>query len=152
MGASLEQAPSSSAADRARLREADATSWSWGGLYGGLVLAAVITDHAVFHGDHPIGMPDQARIVLTHSSGGAMRTCVAMQDVDHALTVLGVQRAGGFVGEDQRRRLGERAGDSDALFLATGQLRRAHVAAVAEPTSSSAMRASGSLSRLRMPR
>ena len=45
---------------------------------------------------------------------------------------LGVEVAGGLVGEEERRPVDQRAGDGDALLLAAGELGRAVVEAVAE--------------------
>ena len=56
-------------------------------------------------------MPDEARVMAHAQHGGAMRVGDAMEDVDHALAAVGVQRAGGFVCKEQLRRFGDGAGD-----------------------------------------
>ena len=40
------------------------------------------------------------------------------QQRDHGQTVVGVERAGRFIGEQQAGALGQRAGDGDALLFA----------------------------------
>jgi len=50
----------------------------------------------------------------------------------HELAGSVVERAGGFIAEQQFRAFGDRAGDGDALLLATGKLGWEMVNAVAE--------------------
>ena len=52
------------------------------------------------------------------------------QQLDDLLAGLAVEVAGRLVGEQERRIVGQRAGDRDALLLAAGELRRIVMAAV----------------------
>ena len=45
----------------------------------------------------------------------------AAEQLEHLVTALGVERAGGLVGEQQRRLVGQGAGDRQALALPTGE-------------------------------
>ncbi len=62
----------------------------------------------------------------------------APQDVHHLLAVLGVEVAGGFVGEDQGGLAHDGAGDGGALLLSAGQLVRVVAGRWAMPTRSMA--------------
>ena len=55
-----------------------------------------------------------------------------LEEVDNLGAGLGVEVAGGFVGEDDGRRVGEGAGHGDALALSAGELEGLVVDAVAE--------------------
>ncbi len=53
--------------------------------------------------------------------------CKLLEQRQHFLAGLGIERAGGLVGEQQRRPVGERAGDRHALTLAARERSRQHV-------------------------
>jgi hypothetical protein len=72
------------------------------------VLTAIIENASVFHRQHAVRMSHQPRIVTDAQHGGAVFARYAMQQVDHHLAVAGIQRTGGFVGEQQLRLLGQR--------------------------------------------
>ena len=55
--------------------------------------------------------------------------CSRAEQLEHLVAALGVERAGRLVGEQQRRLVGERAGDREPLALAAGQ----HARRVASP-------------------
>ena len=54
------------------------------------------------------------------------------QQLDDRVAGRGVEVAGRFVGEEQRRIVGQRARNRDALLLAAGELRRVMVRAVGQ--------------------
>ena len=54
------------------------------------------------------------------------------QQLDDVMTGLRIEVAGGLVGKDNDRLVGERARDRDALLLSAGQLRRIVMAAILE--------------------
>ena len=78
---------------------------------------------------HAIGVLQQARVVCNDDDRGIAYTCGVMQQGDHALAVVAVECAGGFVGEQQRRVLHQGTCDRHALFLTTGKLERAQSSA-----------------------
>src|SRR6185437_26438 len=108
--------------------------------------APVAEDVAVFHRQHPVGVHNQARVVADAQHGGAMGDGDAVQQVDDHLAIGGVQRAGGFVGEQQLGFLGQCACDRHALLFATGKLGRAQAHAVGQ--ADFLQRESGATSRL----
>jgi hypothetical protein len=55
------------------------------------------------------------------------------QEIDHAAAGLGVEAAGGLVGEEDGRMVGKGAGHPHPLLLPTGELGRIVVQAVAQP-------------------
>jgi len=65
--------------------------------------------------------------------------------VHYGECAFGIERSGGFVGEDDRRMVGERAGDGDALLLSTGKLR--DLRAGAREVSSGGLRAVNAATR-----
>ena len=64
------------------------------------------------------------------SHARAFRTCE--QQVEDVPAVVRVEIAGRLVGEDQRRIVGQRARDGDALLLAARQLRRVVMSAIVQ--------------------
>ena len=54
------------------------------------------------------------------------------QGLEDAAGGVRVEVAGGLVGEQQARRIGDRAGDGDALLLAAGEFAGAMIEALAE--------------------
>ena len=56
-----------------------------------------------------------------------------LEQLDDARAGVAVEIAGRLVGEEDARRVGERARDGDALLLAAGELRREVIEPVAEP-------------------
>ena len=74
----------------------------------------------------------QALVVGHQHQGGAVLRIEFEQQVDDGATGLGVQVAGGLVGEQQRRPGDEGARQRDALLLAAGQLARIVLEALAK--------------------
>ena len=72
------------------------------------------------------------RIVRHEHQRHAASAAHLQQQVEHVPAVRAVQVAGRFVGQNQRRIVGERPRDGDALLLASGQLRRVMVAAIVQ--------------------
>ena len=72
--------------------------------------------------DATVGQASDDRIVGDHDDGAALGMELAQQPEDD-LFVLGVQIAGGLVGQDDLRIVDEGAGNADALLLAAGKLR-----------------------------
>ena len=74
---------------------------------------------------------------MTSTSVVWRRAIDVEQQVDDVVAGAAVEIAGRLVGEQDRRIVGERAGDRHALLLAARQLRRIVMAAVRSPTSAS---------------
>ena len=55
------------------------------------------------------------------------------QQIEHVAPVRAIEIAGRLVGEDQRRIVGQRARDRNALLLAARELRRIVMAAIVQP-------------------
>ena len=62
------------------------------------------------------------RVVGHQDDGSRERAVHAIERLEHEHTRLAVQRAGGFVAQQQTRLLGDSACDGDALLLAAGKL------------------------------
>ena len=71
-------------------------------------------------------------VVRHHDERGAVGI-EASEEVEDLLAGGRVELAGGLVGEEDRRPVGERAGDRHPLHLAAGELRRPVLRAVSEP-------------------
>ncbi len=82
---------------------------------------AVLDDRARVEEQHPVGMPDAGQPVSDDHPGPRPR--VRGERVDHGGLVLGVQRAGRLVDQQDRGRLEQRPRDADPLALAAGQRR-----------------------------
>ena len=72
-------------------------------------------------------------VVRGDQRGAALAADEGQEFGEHAVRRSFVEVAGRFVGEHQRRAVGERAGDRDALLLAARQFGRAVVETLAEP-------------------
>ena len=93
--------------------------------------ALVADDRAVAHVDDALRGAREILVVRDDDD----RRAVGVQPLeqrDHLGAGARVELAGGLVGEEQRRPVGERARDGDALLLAAGQLRRAVALALRE--------------------
>ena len=73
----------------------------------------------------------------------------SLQDLENLLRALAVEAAGRLVGEDERRIVGERAGDRDALALAARELVRPLVEMIGEAERLEQARARARASRRR---
>ena len=82
-------------------------------------------EHALVEPQNPVHLGGDPLVVGGDQGGAAFLADQAEEfgedDVGGGL----VEIAGGLVGEDQSRAVGERAGDRDALLLAAGELARA---------------------------
>ena len=68
-----------------------------------------------------MGEAGEARIVGDHADGRAALV-EFFQEIHHLLAVLGVEIAGGFVGQKNGWATGQGPSDRDTLLLATGEL------------------------------
>ena len=93
--------------------------------------APLLQDPAVEHVDDAAGEVGMRRRVGDHDDGRAFLVELA-EHPHHLLAVGGVEVAGRLVGEDQLGLADQRAGDGDALLLATRQLGRAVLGAVGD--------------------
>jgi hypothetical protein len=78
---------------------------------------------AVTHVNDLVSVLGGFRIVRDHQNGLAEFAIGLAQHTEHDRRVLGIQVAGGFVGEDERRLIHESAGQGDTLLLAARKLR-----------------------------
>ena len=95
------------------------------------VLAAVGDDFAVLDFDDAVGVFGDVAVVGDEDDGVAFGVQFA-EDFHHFFAAVAVERAGGFVGEDDLPAVHQGAGDGDALLLPTGKLAGFVVGAVAE--------------------
>jgi hypothetical protein len=86
-------------------------------------LPGVIDEAAVGEGDDAVGDPAELALVGDEHDGLAVARERA-EEVEHRAGGARVEVAGGLVGDDDRRVVGERAGDRGALLLAARERRR----------------------------
>ena len=89
-------------------------------------------DLAVVHAGDAVGVGEDAVVVGDDDDGAAGGAGDLAEEVEHDLAVLRVERGGGFVADDERRFVDERAGDGDALLLAAGEFVRSFLPSGAE--------------------
>jgi len=82
----------------------------------------------------PIEGRDDPLFVHDHDDGRVVLQGPLVEAAQNGQGALAVQRCRGFVGQDQRWPLQQRAGDRDALLLAPGSCRRLRLRAVADVT------------------
>ena len=82
-------------------------------------------DAAVQHVDDAVGALGDGGFVGDHQHGEIALAAQVGEQIEDPLAGDGVEAAGGFVGEQDGRVVGESAGDGDALTLAAGELGRA---------------------------
>ena len=87
---------------------------------------------AVFHDDDPVGMFRDLPVVRHHDDGSALGV-QALEDSEHFRPALGIQVAGGFIGENDRRIVDQGVGDGHPLLLAAGELAGRIVEPVRQP-------------------
>ena len=90
-----------------------------------------VVDDADFHYDDAPGAGGDFIAVGDEDDGFAVGVEL-VEEVEDFEAGLGIEVAGGFVGEDEERVVDEGAGDGDALLLAAGELLGAVVEAMAE--------------------
>ena len=90
-------------------------------------------DAAVAEADEPRSVLGDVVLVRDEQDGDAALLVQALEDAHDLDAGARVEVAGGFVGQDDRRLVDQRAGDGDALLLAAGELVRHVVIALAEP-------------------
>lgn len=88
---------------------------------GGGVGLGVFDDLAVAHGDDAVGGFGDGGVVGDEDHGVFALMMDAAEEVHDLGGVLGVEVAGGFVGEEDGGFVGEAAGDGDALALTAGE-------------------------------
>ena len=87
------------------------------------VLPAIVDDHAVAHVDDAVRGAGEI-LVVRHDDDRRAVAIHLREQLDHLGAGLRVELARGLVGEQELRRVGQRARDRDALLLAARQLRR----------------------------
>ena len=92
---------------------------------------AVVDDQTVAHPDDPLGVLGDVVLVGDHDDrlAGVVELAEHLHDL---VAGLGVEVAGGLVGQDDVGVVDQRAGDRDALLLAAGELGRAVVEPVVQ--------------------
>src|SRR5437868_8147146 len=91
---------------------------------GGLLFLALVgPDHAVSDSDHAVSIFGDVVLVRYYDDGVALRVQAVHQCHD-LVSGLGIQVAGGLVGQDDRRVIDERARNRNALALTAGELIR----------------------------
>jgi hypothetical protein len=92
---------------------------------GGLSLLLqnwLFADAAVFHGEDVVGGLGDLGVVGDDEEGEAGFAGDGLEDVEDFLGIVGVEIAGGFVGEEEAGLVGEGAGNGDALLFAAGEV------------------------------
>lgn len=79
---------------------------------------ALLQDAAVFEADDAVGPLHGVLVVCRQNQGGLTLRHQRVEELEHLRSGAAVQRARGFVGQDERRLLDEGPGDGDALLLA----------------------------------
>ena len=93
--------------------------------WNGDTVGVVIADHgAVGQEHHPVRVRGPARVVRHHDDGLAELGHRVAQERQQVGGSIGVQVAGGLIGEDEGRFVDQRPGARDALLLAAGHLAR----------------------------
>ena len=88
-----------------------------------IVMPAALDDLAALDHQNGVGVHDGVQ-AMGDDDGGAV-LAEMLDRLLHLLFGFRIQRRGGFIEQDDRRILDQRAGDGDALALAAGQLGRA---------------------------
>jgi hypothetical protein len=88
-------------------------------------------DEAVFHVNDPVSAGGDA-VVMSDEDDGFAALVQPVNEVQDFSAGFRIEVSGRFVGEDHEGIVHERAGDGDALLLATGQLVGAVVEAIAQ--------------------
>ena len=81
----------------------------------------LFADPAVPDAHHPVGHSGGAVVVADEQQSCAGRGCGLGQQVVHAVGGCPVESAGGLVSKQQRRPVGDRGRDTDALCLSAGE-------------------------------
>jgi len=76
---------------------------------------------AVLQADDPLGL-DGDGVIMGDQNHSVSRPVEALEQMQDLPAGVGVQRAGGLVGEDDRRFSHQRPGDGDPLLLSAGEL------------------------------
>src|SRR3954451_21090893 len=92
----------------------------------------LVDDVAVGEEQHAVGIRRRDWVVRHHDDGLTAGAYGALQEAEQFGTGLGVEGAGGLVGEHDLRPSGERAGGSNSLLLTAGELGRSMPQPVAE--------------------
>src|SRR5688572_19421357 len=87
------------------------------------VSRAIARHHAAFESNDGSRAARQFLVVGYEDEGGAGFSVEVEEKFDDAMARLGIEIAGGFVGEEDLRAIDEGARDGHALLLATGKLR-----------------------------
>ena len=78
-------------------------------------------DLAIVHAGDAVRIRENP-VVMSDDDHGAVRGAgYVAEEFEHDLAVLGIERGGGFVTDDERWLVNESAGDGDALLLAAGE-------------------------------
>ena len=93
-----------------------------------------VAEAAVFgKADDPVRLLRDRFVVRHHDNSQVVLAVQGAQERHDLGARLGIEIAGGLIGQQQRRSIYQRASDGDALLLATGKLCRAMFEAVIEP-------------------
>ena len=101
----------------------------------------LVADPSVADVDDPIGVLDRCGIVADEEGRRSLLADEFRDERENAARRLGVELAGGLVGDEEPRPMSERRAHRDSLLLPTGQLVRSCGEPVAEATRSSSSRA-----------
>ena len=96
------------------------------------ITAQPLTICAIDQRQHPVGVLRQLLVVGDDHDGRAFALANCFERLQHNRARLGIEVAGRLVGEQQRRIVGERPRNGDALLLSAGKLGRAVLHAVAQ--------------------
>src|SRR5689334_13204079 len=97
------------------------------------MLARSRMKRAISQFEHAAGARREPAVVRDDDEGGAMRSGEAQHDLEYLVGGVRVEVAGGLIREHARWLGGERAGEGTTLALASRELARLMLEAVAQP-------------------
>ena len=90
----------------------------------GVDLFLLLDDLAIVHAGDAVGIGEDTVVVGDDDHGALRRAGDIAEEFEHDFAIVRVESGGGFVADDERRFVNQRAGDGDTLLLAAGEFVR----------------------------
>ena len=81
-----------------------------------MTVGLVVDERAIAQGEHTAESIEPARIMCCDDDQSTV-ICAVLEQIHHAIAVLAIEISGRFIGDQDRRIVGERAGDRNALLF-----------------------------------